>query len=243
MSKTDIHVSVVKGYHLPETTDENTLVICTSVSGNSVETISILEEVREKNLKSISFSSGGKIREYCEQNNLQYRFVEKNHSPRASFPIFMYKMLKLLKPMLPIKDEYIIESIEKLEETWKQITINNLSKENPALSLAQWIKSIPIIYFPYGLNASAIRFRNCLQENAKTHAIIEDIIETSHNGIVAWEGISDLQPILLRGLDDSIKTSDRYNIFKEYFDKRDIDYKEIFSVEGNIISIIIIQSL
>ena len=48
MSKTDIHVSVVKGYHLPKTTDENTLVISTSVSGNSVETISILEEVKKK---------------------------------------------------------------------------------------------------------------------------------------------------------------------------------------------------
>ena len=56
MSKTDIHVSVVKGYQLPNTTNENTLVVCTSVSGNTVETISILEQVKKNNLKSISFS-------------------------------------------------------------------------------------------------------------------------------------------------------------------------------------------
>ncbi len=239
MSKTDVHVSVVKGYQLPKTSDENTLVVCTSVSGNTVETISILEQVRKNNLKSISFSSGGKIYDYCKQNRLEHRLIKENHSPRASFPAFLYTMLKVLRPMLPIKNSDIIDSINNLDLTWKNISIQNLTEENPALSLAQWIKGIPIIYYPYGLNSSAIRFRNCLQENTKTHAVIEDIVETSHNGIVAWERKSDLQPILLRGLDDSIKTRERYDIFKQYFGEKGIDYKEIFSVEGDIISKII----
>ena len=239
MSKTDIHVSVVKGYQLPNTTDENTLVVCTSVSGNTIETISILEQVKKNNLKSISFSSGGKIQEYCEQNELEHRVVKENHSPRASFPAFLYTMLKILKPMLPIRDSDIIESINDLGETWKNISIQNLTEKNPALSLAKWIKGIPIIYYPFGLNSSAIRFRNCLQENTKTHVIVEDILETSHNGIVAWERESNLQPILLRGLDDNIKTSERYEIFKEYFNEKGIDYKEIFSIEGSIISKVI----
>tara|TARA_Y100000590_G_scaffold463122_1_gene629036 strand:+ start:1307 stop:2317 length:1011 start_codon:yes stop_codon:yes gene_type:complete len=239
MSKTNIHVSVVKGYQLPNTTNENTLVVCTSVSGNTVETISILEQVKKNNLKSISFSSGGEIQNYCEQNKLEHRIVKENHSPRASFPAFLFTMLRILKPMLPIKDSDIVESIENLYKTWKNISIQNLTEENLALSLAKWIEGIPIIYYPYGLESSAIRFRNCLQENTKSHAVIEDIVETSHNGIVAWEKESNLQPILLRGLDDSVKTSQRYDIFKQYFEEKDIEYKEIFSIKGNIISKII----
>ena len=117
VSKTDVHVSVIKGYQLPKTTDDDTLVVCTSVSGNTTETISILEQIKKNNLKSISFSSGGKIRDYCEKNELEYRFIQENHSPRASFPAFLYTMLKILKPMLPIKDSSIYESINKLEET------------------------------------------------------------------------------------------------------------------------------
>ena len=113
MSKTNTHVSVIKGYKLPKTIDENTLVICTSVSGNTQETLSILEQVKKKSLKSISFSSNGKIEKYCLQNNLEYRFVEQNHSPRVSFVGFLYKMLKVLGPMLPISEMYIIDSIEK----------------------------------------------------------------------------------------------------------------------------------
>jgi glucose/mannose-6-phosphate isomerase len=239
MSKTNTHVSVIKGYKLPKTIDENTLVICTSVSGNTQETLSILEQVKKKSLKSISFSSNGKMEKYCLQNNLEHRFVKENHSPRVSFASFLYKMLKVLGPMLPITESDIIDSIENLNHVRKEISVENLTEYNPSLNLSEWIKGIPVIYYPSGLNAVAIRFRNSLQENAKTHAIIEDVIETSHNGIVAWENDSNIQPILLRGQEDSIKTKERYDIFKEYFEKNGIDYKEIFSIKGNILSKIV----
>jgi len=239
MSKTNTHVSVIKGYKLPKTVDENTLVISTSVSGNTQETLSILKQVKKISAKSISFSSNGKIKKYCLENNLEYRFVKENHSPRASFSSFLYTMLKVLKPMLPITNIEIIESINKLERTQKEISIENLTEQNSSLNLAEWIQGIPLIYYPHGLNAVAIRFRNSLQENSKTHAIIEDIIEASHNGIVAWEKHSIVQPILIRGKNDSTRTRERCDIFKEYFKKREIDFKEVFSVSGNIISKIV----
>ena len=43
------------------------------------------------------------------------------------------------------------------------------------------------MYYPAGLQAAAIRFKNSMQENAKSHIITEDIIEACHNGIVAWK--------------------------------------------------------
>ncbi len=239
LSKTNTHVSIVKGYKLPKTVDKNTLVVSTSVSGNTKETLSILKQVKKTSAKSISFSSNGEMQNYCLQNNLKHMFVEENHSPRASFSSFLYTMLKVLQPMMPIKNTEIIESIKKLEQTKKQISIENLTDQNPALNFAKWMKGIPIIYYPLGLNAAAIRFKNSLQENTKIHVIVEDIIETSHNGIVSWETHSNVQPIILRGKDDSIKTSERWEIFKEYFEKNEIDYKEIISVKGNIISKIV----
>ena len=42
LSKTNIHVNVVKGYHLPKTVDSNTLVVATSISGNTDEVASIV---------------------------------------------------------------------------------------------------------------------------------------------------------------------------------------------------------
>ena len=57
-----------------------------------------------------------------------------------------------------------------------------------------------------------------------------------HNGIVSWEKSSNVQPILIEGQDDNIKTKKRCIILKEYFKTRNIDYQEIHSVKGSILS-------
>ena len=95
---------------------------------------------------------------------------------------------------------------------------------------------MPIIYYPWGLQAASIRFKNSLQENAKIHATTEDIIETCHNGIVAWEKDSSKKPIFIQGENDYIKTKERWEILKEFFDEKEIQYKEIHSIDGNILS-------
>ena len=78
-----------------------------------------------------------------------------------------------------------------------------------------------------------------MQENAKTHAIIENIIESGHNGIVSWERESTMTPILLTGKDDHKKTKERWNIIREYFEMKNIDYKEVSTIHGGILSKVI----
>ena len=103
LSKKNIHATVVKGYLLPETVDDNTLVVTTSVSGNTAETISILESANEKNCQTIAFSSGGKMQKFCNANNLFFREISMIHSPRASLPSFLYSTLNVLENIIPIK--------------------------------------------------------------------------------------------------------------------------------------------
>lgn len=236
LSKTNIHVSVIKGYHLPNTVDPETLVITTSISGNTVETLTVLDSAKKSNCKLIAFSSGGKMRDYCLENKIEYRNIPMYLSPRSSFPSFLFSMLRILGPIIPIKKEDIIESITDLENLQQKIVSDNLSSSNPSLELANWLTDIPVIYYPWGLQAAAVRFKNSLQENAKMHAMIEDIIEAGHNGMVAWEIKSDVKPILIRGHDDYIKTKERWDIIKEYFEGKKIEYKELVSVRGSILS-------
>jgi glucose/mannose-6-phosphate isomerase len=236
LSKNSIHVTLVKGYILPKTVDSNTLVVISSVSGNTVETLTVLDSANKKNCKIIAFSDGGKVQEYCVSQKIEYRKIPQHLSPRSSFTEFLYSMLKALEPMLPLDKQDIIESIEQLGNLCKIISSKNLSENNPSLKLAEWINGIPMIYYPLGLQAAAIRFKNSLQENAKIHAIAEDVLEASHNGIVSWEKPSIVQPILLRGEDDYIRTKERWEILKEYFIENNIDYREINSLKGNILS-------
>ena len=239
LSKEDIHVSNVKGYHLPKTVDSNSLVVATSISGNTKETLTVLEKAQKTDAKIAVFSSGGMIQKFSETNNLFFQEISMIHSPRASFPKFLFSILNILKEIIPIKEIDIKEAISSLEITRNSIFSNNLTEENISLKLAEWIKEIPLIYYPWGLQSAAIRFKNSLQENSKKHVITEDVIESCHNDIVAWEKNSNVQPILIRGHDDYIKTIERWDILKEFFRDRKIEFFEIKSVDGNILSKIV----
>lgn len=238
LSKTNIHIDVVKGYHLPKTVGKNTLAVMTSASGNTVETLTVMNMAKKAGCKIIAFSSGGKMEQYCSKNSIDYRKVSILNSPRASFPIFLYTILNVLGQLIPVKKTDVVESISYLKKTRKQINSSHLDS-NPSLDLAMWLQDTPMIYYPMGLQAAAVRFKNSLQENTKMHAATEDIIEACHNGIVAWEKTSNFQPVLIQGRDDYIKTKELWKIIEQYFTLNEIEYKKIHSVKGNIISKII----
>ena len=236
LSKTNIHVSLVKGYVLPKTVDKNTLIVTTSVSGNTIETLTVLDSAKKLDCNIIAFSSGGKMEEYCSKNKINFKKIDLIHSPRTSFLKFSLSIMNVLNSILPIEKSHVFETINELTKLRNLINSQNISDSNLALNLANFISGIPLIYYPYGLQSSATRFKSSIQENAKTHAIIEDVVEACHNGIVAWEKSSTIQPILLRGYDDYIKTKERFEIIKEFFGQNNIKYKEINSVPGNILT-------
>ncbi len=236
LSKSEIHVNVVKGYVLPITVNADTLVVITSVSGNTAETISILKSAHKLGSKIIAFSDGGKLKEYCIKNNIPHRTVTQHHSPRAAFTSYLYTMLNILHSTFMIKREDILESITELEKMGKKINSLNLTDSNPSLTLAKWITNIPIIYYPSGLQSSAIRFKNSLQENSKMHVFAEDIVEACHNGIVSWEKSTNVQPILIAGQDDHVKTKEILEILEQFFKQNNIEYIKIISIKGSILS-------
>ena len=181
LSKTDIHVTVVKGYLLPKTVDNNTLVVSTSISGNTLETISILKNVEKLNAEFVALSSGGIMEKFCVDKSIKYYKIKEEHSPRASFVGFLYSTLNILEQIIPVKKTDVSKSIQSLFNIQKIISSKNLNKTNEALQIAEWIKEIPMVYYPCGLQSAEIRFKNSMQENAKMHVMTEDVIEASHN--------------------------------------------------------------
>jgi glucose/mannose-6-phosphate isomerase len=236
LSKKDIHVTNVKGYLLPKTVDSKTLAIVTSVSGNTIETLDVLKNVKKTPAKVIGFSAGGKMENVCKKNNIYFQKIPMIHSPRASFPNFLFSILNVLEEILPINQNEVNESILALENTKKNISSENLNEQNKSLELAKFITEFACIYHPAGLKSAAIRYKNSLQENAKIHALTEDVIESCHNGIVAWGERSNAKPILVQGKNDHEKTIERWQLLKEFFQTKNIEYREVNSVEGGILS-------
>ena len=236
LSGDDIHVDVVKGYHLPRTAGPDTLVVATSISGNTAETMSVLRSASAAGCRTVSFSDGGSMGEYCERRGLAHVRVRMEHSPRASLPSFLYAMLGALADELPVRGADVGESISVLEEIAPSVADASLGGENPALSLAAWLPDIPLVYYPWGLRAAAIRFKNSLQENAKTHAMAEDVMEACHNGIVAWGRDSRVRPVMVRGGDDHERTKERWGILEGFFRSRGISHRTVTAPGSSILA-------
>ena len=236
LSKSKIHVTVVKGFHLPSTINSNSLVIPISVSGNTMETFSVLKSAYSLNCKIVAFISGGAMQKFCLENKIEYRIITKYHSPRASFTSYLYSILLVLSNTLKIKSDDIHESIKELEHLGEKINSSNFTKTNPSLDLAQQLSGIPMIYHPFGLQSAAIRFKNSLNENTKIHAICEDIVEATHNGIVAWEKNSNVFPIIVKGKDDYAKTKKLWTFVEGYFKEHKINNVIIQSLDGSILT-------
>ena len=134
LSKNDIHVNVVKGYLLPKTVDSNTMIITTSVSGNSKEALTVLQNAKKSKGKLLAFSSGGKMKKYSIKNKIPYYEIPEIHSPRASFTSYLYSILNVLEDVIPVKKQDVKESISRLTTTKKKISSTNLTNSNPALS-------------------------------------------------------------------------------------------------------------
>ena len=236
LSKTAVHVTVVKGYLLPRTVDDRTLVVCTSVSGDTAETLAVADAANRLGCRLVCFSSGGRLERFCGENSVPFRRVKTFLNPRSSFPSYVYSMIKALGPILPIGRSDVDESLQEMSALVREIGSRNLGPSNPSLVLAQGMQGIPLVYYPWGLQAAAIRFKNSVQENMKSHAIIEDVIEASHNGIVSWEGSSRVVPIMIRGQDDYVRTKERWDILREFFARKGIEYMEVRSGGGSILS-------
>jgi len=239
LSKSGLHTSVIKSHVLPKTVNDDTLVVVTSMSGNTEESLSILQEAKRKNTNVIAFSSGGLIKDYCTKNEIMYQQIQMIHSPRTSLPSALYTMLKTLGPQFEISYNEILNSIRLMEMTQKKINSSLLKRDNPAFDLASWISGMPVIYYPFGLSAAAIRFKNSLQENAKIHAVAEEVLEACHNGIMSWERSKNMRCMLIRGTDDHSKTKERWEIIKQYFNENKIPFYEIYSVTGDLLSKIV----
>ena len=239
LSKENIHVSNTKGYLLPKTVDQNSLIVVMSASGNTQETLSILNDATKSKAKVVAFSSGGKMQDFCLRNNIFFQNISMEHSPRASFARYLFSIVNILEQVIPIKKTDVNQAILDIKNIQSRINSSNLEKNNESLELAKWVKNNPLIYYPGGLEACAIRCKNSFQENSKLHAFVEEVFESCHNGIMSWERQTSIQPILMQGQDDHPKTKERWKILKEYFQEKNIPYRDIYSVKGNIFSKIV----
>lgn len=207
-------VVVSKGYEAPAWVNKHTLVICSSYSGNTEETLSTLEQLTGKGAKIVCIASGGKLLELAKKHGYDYVQLPGGwSSPRACLGYSVVAQLGVFRAakLIPGKLLTNVAAAQKL------ITRDQSAIQKHARKIAGFLfGKTPVIYIADHAEAVAVRWRQQINENAKMLGWHHVIPEMNHNELVGWrDQRPDVAVVWLRNHDDLKRTSIRIDINKD----------------------------
>lgn len=224
-SEIEVPFVCVNDYNTPAFVDEHTLIIASSYSGNTEETIAAVKESMAKNAEICVITSGGTLAEMAQENGWNHAIVPGGEQPRAMLAYSLIQQLYLLNKYGFIS----VEHVSNLHAIPALLNADEQDIRNEAKALAEKLhNSIPVIYADSSFGGVATRFKQQLNENAKMLCWDHVLPEMTHNELVGWAGGNqDIAPVYLATKYDHPRTTHRWNISKEIISKHTQNINEV----------------
>ncbi len=181
-------------YGLPNWWNQNWLVVATSYSGNTEETVETTEQVIRLGGTVVVISSGGILSGLCELSNSAYLIsCPSGQPPRSAFGHIFSRQLSLMNQLGILQTELSQSAVTRLKQAVKDCDITE-NPEGDVASLALNLLENPIsIIGPSELSPALARFKNQINENAARFARVAEVPEMNHNELIAWGGVGKYQ--------------------------------------------------
>lgn len=208
-AKLSMPFEVVRTYDLPAYVNEQTLVIASSHSGNTEETISALEQASSVGAQLAIITSGGKLKAMAEQGAIAHALIPADLQPRMAVIYNLRALLKALAHFGIIGEEYFNEigdSANWLHEETSQWEAGVSVHENYAKQLALIaVGKTPVIYAGSLMFPAAYKWKISWNENAKNVAFCNEIPEFNHNEFIGWSSHPVEKPFVIFDLISSLE--------------------------------------
>jgi glucose/mannose-6-phosphate isomerase len=225
-----IPITVNKDFSLPNYVNKHTLVIITSYSGDTEETVTALEEAIVKHAKIVCITSGGKIREIATQRKIDLVLIPKDLPPRGALGYLLVQILHVLNfnyLIFTVFKKHLLATINLI--TAEENNIVRDARETAQLLIGKW----PVIYTSSGMESVALRFHQQLNENAKMLCSHNVFPELNHNELQGWKKKNgNIFVVIFRNETDDMRTSQNIDISGEIISHYGAGIKEVYS-RGN----------
>lgn len=215
----EVNIPIVcnNDYSLPNFVGKNTLLLASSYSGNTEETLEALEEGIKRGCTCAIVTSGGEIERLAKEKGFAHIVIPGGLPPRAAFGYSFVQLFTLLHAfgVSPIdRTEAIDNAIDLLDAEEAEI-------KTKAKAIAKKLhKNQVVIYSSFALEGVAVRFRQQLNENSKILTWHHCIPEMNHNELVGWAGGTTNSAVInFMNPNDHFKTKERFRISKEIISK------------------------
>jgi len=226
--------TIGKDYEVPAYIDAHTLVICSSYSGNTEETVACFDAIVGSGAKIVVICSGGKLRDRAVEHDLDFiQLPAGAPSPRACLGYSLVQQLYILKKLDLVGNTQIGAlkgAVELIEQ--ERSAIKDAAKE-----LASKIyNKLPIVYSSTAMEPVAVRFRQQINENGKMLCWHHVLPEMNHNELVGWrESNPNLAVIFLRNENDPKRTKIRTDITRGIVSGYTDNVFEVHAMGSNLI--------
>ena len=223
----NVPISATKDYSIPNFVDENTLVIASSYSGNTEETLYALEACQMRRAQIACVTSGGVLEKLAKEKGFNCITIPGGQPPRAMFGYSFTQLFFLLNHYGLIDNSFMSEfkkGIALLDSQEEAI------KSEAKKLAAKLYGTTPVIYTAAGFEGVGVRFRQQINENSKMLCWHHVIPEMNHNELLGWRINTDnLGVVYFRNKCDFDRNQVRIDINKEVISKFTDNISEVWS--------------
>lgn len=181
----EVPFEIYTEYGLPKYADEETLVICSSYSGTTEETVNCAKEALDKNVNTFFITTGGELADLAKEKNIPAYVIDVQHNPsgqpRNAIGYATGAVLALLAKIgfLPIGESEIKSSISAMQEAVKK---NDEGAGGTSEELAKaLVGKIPVLVASEHMLGIAHTIKNQFNESSKTFSALFDLPELNHH--------------------------------------------------------------
>jgi len=197
-------VVVADGYELPGWAGEGTLVLCSSYSGGTEETLACYDAARERGAALLAATTGGALAERARRDGVPVIPLPGGFQPRAAVGYALVAALEaaaLCGAAPALRDE--IEAAAGLAEMLAAEWGPDGAPDGEAKALAQRLHgSVPVVAGAELTAPAAYRWKCQLNENAKLPAFASALPEADHNEVCGWAAAAELGELSAVFLED-----------------------------------------
>jgi glucose/mannose-6-phosphate isomerase len=182
-----IPIGVVRSPELPEWCGPHTLVVATTYSGDTAETLAGFGSALERGCRVVAVASGGALEARALELGLGRVLVRGGLMPRAALGYLALGSIEAIG-LVPSAASELADAVEELEALLGQLGPAVPTDINPAKQLAEAIgERVPVVWGAEGIGAvAACRWKTQLNENGKVPAWWAALPELDHNEVVGW---------------------------------------------------------
>jgi glucose/mannose-6-phosphate isomerase len=201
-----IPVVLCQDYHLPHFVSKESLVIASSYSGNTEETLLSVDKASKVGATIFGITSGGKLQQFCLDNKYDHIVVPGGNPPRTALAFSLVQLVNYFVQLSMASSTRLLE----LKKAQEMLVSDKEEILKEAKRLAELIgERTPVFYAVSRYEGVAVRAKQQFNENAKVLCWMHTIPEMNHNELVGWGGGDNRFAAVFLDSSDSIERNER----------------------------------